>query len=395
LRRLLLPITAAALLLAGLSPTAALASYASVDSDHHMLAYTASSGERNNLTVSLSGGAYKLTDTGATITPGAGCTQLSGTQVSCTGYIGYVGVGAGDMDDTVTVTGAIPAWIDGDSGNDTLRGGSANDWLIGDTGDDLLDGGLGSDYLSGSSGTDTADYSSRSAPVTVSLAGYSGQGGQAGERDNLGSSIENVTGGSGNDTLTGNAGANTLKGGPGDDTLDGGLGQDVLDGGDGADVIQARDGVVDQISCGAGLESITADATDLLTADCAAPSSPTTPTLELPNSLRLGQSGLVNVRVSCPARAAGTCNGTIKLDVLKDGSASATVSRSSKRRSKRGSFSVKPGKHKVIKVRISRNGRRRVIRQKKVQCKVSVADKSGKVTTSKTVTLKAPRKGKR
>jgi hypothetical protein len=399
-RHLLLPLFAALALCAFL-PAGALGSSAYVDSYHHTLVYSAAGGERNNLSVSASGGTYKLTDSGATITPGSGCAKVTNNQVTCSGYIGYVGVGTSDMDDTVTVAGAISTWIDGGSGNDTLGGGSASDWIFGNTGDDTLDGGLGSDLLSGGDGSDRVDYSSRTAPVTVVLDGYSGDG-EAGENDRVSSSVENVTGGSGSDTLTGNAGANSLNGGPGNDTLDGAAGQDSLDGGDGADVLRARDGVVDQLSCGAGLDSVSADPIDLLASDCdqsAAPGGGATPatgaTLALPKSLTLAPTGIVRVRVRCPAGAAGGCQGTVAVRVLRgSGKASAYGASASRRRhSKNGAFSVKPGKSKVIEVRVSRNGRRRVLQQRKLKCKVSTVDKSGKVTASKTVTVKAPRKG--
>ena len=41
-----------------------------------------------------------------------------------------------------------------------------------------------------------------------------------------------------------------------------------LDGGDGADQINAVDGLVDTVKCGAGTDTVTADASDSVSADC-------------------------------------------------------------------------------------------------------------------------------
>jgi hypothetical protein len=109
--------------------------------------------------------------------------------------------------------------------------------------------------------------------------------------------------------------------------------------------------------------------------------------------LTLASTGIVRVRVRCPADATGGCQGAVAVEALGgSGKASAYRASASKRRhSKNGAFSVKAGKSKVIKVRISRNGRRRVLQQRKLKCKVSAVDKSGKVTASQTVTVKAPK----
>ncbi|MGZ6645517.1 MAG: CHRD domain-containing protein [Solirubrobacteraceae bacterium] len=89
--------------------------------------------------------------------------------------------------------------------------------------------------------------------------------------------IEDVEGSLTGDTVTGDDGPNALRGGPGDDTLAGGGGADIIDGGTGADtisgdagddVILARDGEVDRIACGDGVDSVVADAQDVVAADC-------------------------------------------------------------------------------------------------------------------------------
>ncbi|MFL5909667.1 MAG: lytic murein transglycosylase [Gaiellaceae bacterium] len=125
--------------------------------------------------------------------------------------------------------------LSGGTGNDTLLGGPGGDTLNGDSGDDVLDGGAGADRLGGGSGSDTADYSSRRAPVSVSLDDQWNDG-EAGEGDDAASDVEKVLGGSAADHLVGDAAANTLNGNGGDDVLDGGKGADTLIGGDGRDL---------------------------------------------------------------------------------------------------------------------------------------------------------------
>lgn len=112
----------------------------------------------------------------------------------------------------------------GGAGNDTLTGGDGNDVLYGDDGDDTFTshtGDDGDDTLHGGSGTDLADYSLRTAALTLAIGGSSN--GQSGEADTIiesGSDIvENLIGGAGADTLTAGTTTNVLKGGSGNDVL--------------------------------------------------------------------------------------------------------------------------------------------------------------------------------
>jgi hypothetical protein len=295
------------------------------------------------------------------------------------------------MNDTVTNAASISGYLAGGSGNDVLRGGSGRDWIYGDAGDDVLDGAGSNDDLSGGDGTDRVDYSARSAAVDVTLDGAANDG-EANEHDNVSTSVESVTGGAGGDTLTGDSAANVLRGGPGADTIDGGLGADVLEGGDGPDSLLAKDGVVDQIACGAGADTISADATDSVDADCARDSGPgagnpmpgTGAVLDLPSSLRLTPMGSIHVRIRC-ARAGRTCRGRIEVNLLR-GTASVASARAKKGRR----FKVKAGRSKIVTVHISRNGRRRVLAKRKAKCRVSMVA-GGHVTSSKVVTVKAPK----
>lgn len=143
--------------------------------------------------------------------------------------------------------------------NNILRGNDGNDTLNGLDGNDVLDGGFGTDILNGGAGIDTADYSSRTHHLVLDLDGVADDG-AVGEKDRIGTDIENINGGAGNDKIYGNAVANVLKGGAGNDVLDGGLGKDGLYGGLGIDtasystrtvaVVIDLDGVADDGAAG-------------------------------------------------------------------------------------------------------------------------------------------------
>jgi Ca2+-binding RTX toxin-like protein len=113
-----------------------------------------------------------------------------------------------------------PAYINGGSGNDTIRGGRGADTLIG-----------GSD-------TDTVDYSKYSADVEIRLnteaSGASGRFGSSTDRDTL-KGFENAKGGKGDDWIYGNNGKNKLWGGEGHDVIYGGGEEDRLYGDAGDD----------------------------------------------------------------------------------------------------------------------------------------------------------------
>jgi hypothetical protein len=61
-------------------------------------------------------------------------------------------------------------------------------------------------------------------------------------------------------------------------------------------------------------------------------------------------------------------------------------------------FKIAPGQSKKVSVKLSRNGRQRVLRRRRVRCSVNVGvrDQNGRsVVTRRQVTLKAPRRGAR
>jgi Ca2+-binding RTX toxin-like protein len=123
----------------------------------------------------------------------------------------------------------------GNGGDDALSGEAGDDNLRGGDGDDTFDGGAGADTLVGGAGVDLASYAGSTSGVAVSLAGGTGEGGDA--AGDILAGIENLVGsGSGaGDTLTGDLRANALSGGGGNDVLGGAAGADILKGGTGAD----------------------------------------------------------------------------------------------------------------------------------------------------------------
>jgi Ca2+-binding RTX toxin-like protein len=398
----------------------AMAATASVDYGDDRLEYTASAGERNVLTLTGSSGTYTIEDAVSGISAGTGCTQLAPKRVRCSSsQIEYVKFDLRDQDDSAMNSASIEVEVSAGDGADTVTGGPGNDKLYGGAGDDVLDGGTGPDLIDGGDGRDRVSYATRTARLYVNLGTFWGGDGEYGEWDYVSSSVEEVVGGSGDDRLTGTSAANTLIGGAGNDELDGREGNDVLDGGTGTDKFEAgsgddavitRDSGPDTANCGTGTDSVDADGVDTVNADCeqvtrapgAAPPPPPAATLDsVPSSVRLTRKGYIRVRVKCPVTAVNGCSGTVTVAVL---ARSAGVKVSASRRSRTQSagkgtrFSLKAGQTKVTKVKISRNGRRRVLKRKRTKCKVNVHTTNGganRTTVSKKITVKPPKKKRR
>jgi Ca2+-binding RTX toxin-like protein len=98
-------------------------------------------------------------------------------------------------------------------------------------------------------------------------------------QDNIlkGGDRNTITGGGGNDTITTGDGAGSVDAGAGNDnvtTRDGndavdlGPGLDIASTGDGNDTIAALDGATDQIDCGNGIDTVGADASDVVATSC-------------------------------------------------------------------------------------------------------------------------------
>jgi Ca2+-binding RTX toxin-like protein len=171
-------------------------------------------------------------------------------QLSVTGAPSLL-VSLGPGDDAFHASGvgggpplALDITIYGGDGNDTLQGGNGNDTLHGGAGDDTFQTAAtadGADVYDGADGQDTIDYSLRTAPLSVSLDGVANDG-EAGENDNVGTTMEIIIGGSGDDVLTGGPGNDIIHGGPGNDTIHGGGGDDTLYGEAGDDTLYGDDG---------------------------------------------------------------------------------------------------------------------------------------------------------
>src|SRR5436305_3659182 len=201
----------------------------------------------------------------------------------------------------------------------------------------------------------------------------------------------------GTDTLTAGSGDTHFVGGSGNSTMTGGHGHDVFQGGSGNETINSRDGIAEQVSCGAGVDSVAADPSDTVAADCetvdrgvAAPpgSNPAPPTdsggsgSPLPEDLpgapsgfqpplasvdapaapvTLTASGQVPVPIDCPATAVTGCNGTIVLTVSGSAAKARVVAARRERgrvvgKSKR--FKIAAGHKAVVPVQLSRRGAR-------------------------------------
>jgi Ca2+-binding RTX toxin-like protein len=165
-----------------------------------------------------------------------------------------------------SIRGGDATGVGGD-GADTIRGDAGNDSLGGDAGDDSLNGGDGADAMSGGPGNDRGTYERLRAPITVTLDDQPDDG-RAGEGDNVGSDVEDVTGGDDENTITGSASANRLEAGGGEDYVDGDAETDTLVTGGSGDTVRSRDGQRDVVQCGDGPDFVIADAQDSVSGEC-------------------------------------------------------------------------------------------------------------------------------
>jgi hypothetical protein len=326
---------------------------------------------------------------GATVTAGPGCRR-AGDAVECDrSKVNTILVLGGDGDDTLYNATWVPATLDGQLGDDTLYGGWRADELI------------------GGPGTDTADYSYRTRAITVDLDSQADDG-AAGEGDNVASDVESITGGSAADNLSGGPGANRLSGGGGMDT------------------IISRDSGADTVTCGSETDNVAADPADAIAPDCESVDVQATspPLIAAPppfagarisgKPITMTRDGRALVRIACPTGRTKACRGTVTIRESAGGAASASArpdkaKAKSKTKSKskaktkdkgmvlgRRRFKIAPGQSKKVTVKLSRNGRQRVLRKRRVRCSVNVGirGQDGKsVVTRKRVTVKAPKRG--
>lgn len=338
----------------------------------------------------------------------------------------------------------------GGDGNDELNGGAGRDEIRGGEGNDLMYGDMyaqdwAADILDGGPGFDTGDAwyiptsDANNPPVHITQDGVADDG-RDGENDNV-TSIEKLEtnapqgtfngtdgddqiitrsqdhkrvlnghggndkleGGYGTEQIDGGAGADAINGGYGHDTIVGGPGQDVINGDGGSycsyygscnvpfgnDVIDARDGEVDQVECGVGEDTVTADAVDVVAASCekvdraggssgdgagggagggagsgggGAAAAAFAYKLVGKASFRRGMTFSVSCASACEVRGQLIYKGKTVGKGRKTGLAAGTVK---------------------VPVKLSKAGKKRVKRLKKgrLTLKVSVKDASGKTTT--------------
>jgi Ca2+-binding RTX toxin-like protein len=241
------------------------------------LVYTANPGEVNHTLVQEGGLGFEVTDTTAPVTAGQGCAVVNANEVFCAKTNNkkvQIRVLAGDMDDVIEVRAGTYRRAD-------LHGGAGGDVLQGGEKVNVLHGGPGADVFRGRPDSfvnrphDVVDYSSRAAPVSVTLSDGVANEGEAGENDQIEKGIDEVDGGHASDTMSddnrrfvllygkqgddrvnggvafGGGGRDTLicprglcefSGGPGDDVLRGAGSFDELEGNGGDDKLVGRAG---------------------------------------------------------------------------------------------------------------------------------------------------------
>ena len=130
---------------------------ATVAVEGNILRVTAAPGEANELTIAAAPAdpapvdsaapTFAVHDAGAALVPGPGCSP-SDIGVTCVTAPGpAIDVGVLDLDDSVAISVAVPARVDGGNGDDRLTGGDAADVLLGGIGADFADGGAGDDVI--------------------------------------------------------------------------------------------------------------------------------------------------------------------------------------------------------------------------------------------------------
>jgi len=235
------------------------------------IVFDATPGEQNRLSIRQAGEVetaddfyflVRVTDSTASVTAGAGCSQEGPHAVLCR----YNGLGTnrvrlGDGDDFLErdINGVV---ADGGRGNDVLWGSSTGDVLDAGPGTDIVyalkgqdvirdSGGGRGDVLSGGTSPreagDTLDLSDRRGNLRIDLA--SGVAGRPGENDRI-TGVENVVGGMGDDVILGDGNRNVFEERLYDASPEGQsrdyprrpTGHDRVDGRGGNDLVQSLDG---------------------------------------------------------------------------------------------------------------------------------------------------------
>jgi Ca2+-binding RTX toxin-like protein len=262
-------------------------------------------------------------------------------------------VNGGLGNDTIILEGNFTArTLNGDDGNDVLAAPGRQSASTGGNRPTAYNGGAGTDMvdLSGLS-AEGPNGSGRELGVNASLvsntavyAALNSLGQQTTFRTDTMSAIETLSGSRAGDVLTGSAAADTLigsdgndnlvggdgndnlQGGNGLDNLDGGRGTDSIDGGSGidsfprgpdADTIISRDGYLESVTCISG-STIINDLVDTVTGDPRLCSVSTAAAKHLFDThlsgkpAKIGSSGALVTKVSCPELKTEACAGEVE-----------------------------------------------------------------------------------
>ncbi|WP_188187833.1 hypothetical protein [Nonomuraea sp. SYSU D8015] len=210
--------------------------------------YTAGTGETNRVSVFSGSGKMTVTDVVPLRAIGPTCRQENPKRVACDlNGITHLSAALGDGDDTISVTARLSGRINAGAGNDAYFAGKGpNPTSI------TYSGGAGADFVV---------YGSTA--VKASLNGLADDGRPSeGDKDNILTDVEHLTGSSKDDVLIGSSAGNRIEGG---------LGADELHGLAGADTLLAKDSVTTRdlvIDCGDNVDTASVDAIDVPTSAC-------------------------------------------------------------------------------------------------------------------------------
>ena len=195
MRGLIAAVVAAAAALFVASPAAA-ALVLRDDVDSADVTFTADPGEANRVVVREEPGGFRFVDTGSVLRTST-CTPVNDHEVFCPGIAETLIVEVGDGDDTVDVSGAAIALVDGGTGADVLvaafaaggegadvlrgihvggrlRGGPGDDTIVGGPANDILAIDGGSDRLDGGPGNDSYVLDAGARGVAAAIADTGG-----------------------------------------------------------------------------------------------------------------------------------------------------------------------------------------------------------------------------
>ena len=166
----------------------------------------------------------------------------------------------GSSADNFIEAGAGADTVSGGLGNDTINGGAGNDMLHGNDGNDHLSDADGANAIYGDGGNDTIEGGSGASKLYGGAGNDYVLGGGAAETISGGDGDDRLYSGGGNDSIAADAGNDQLYGGAGNSTLSGGLGADTLSGGAGTDTFRYANGDGDDMIT----KAATATTTDVL-----------------------------------------------------------------------------------------------------------------------------------